>query len=141
MSTPHPRQTQFQTTSSLYYANLHNYLNLHVCPSLLRLSSVGVPTHLTILQLDRKMSLIKVAWYVLRVKNIHFGSPSDPSQTAAAEAKLRYVYSILKPHGQSSGSPVRIYYSSISSCPQRRSQAVVCASTPRKCPHSGYFLV
>ena len=24
------------------------------------------------------MSLIKVAWYVLRVKNMHFGSPPDP---------------------------------------------------------------
>ena len=59
------------------------------------------------------------------MKNMHPGSPSDPSQTAAAkvcmlnfkttwsdfqmpiqtapaEAKPRYVYSILKPHGQSS---------------------------------------
>ena len=87
------------------------------------------------------MSLTKVAWYVLRVKNMHFGSASDPSQTAAAEAKPRYVYSILKPHGQSSGSPVRIYYSSISSRPQCRSQAVVCVSTPRKYPRSGDFLV
>ena len=32
---------------------------------------------------------------------MHFGSPSDPSQTATTEAKPRYVYSILKPHGQS----------------------------------------
>ena len=31
-----------------------------------------------------------------------------PSQTAPAEAKLRYVYSILKPHGQSSKSTVRL---------------------------------
>ena len=37
------------------------------------------------------MSIIKVAWYVLRVKNMHPGSPSDPSGTAAAEAKPRYV--------------------------------------------------
>ena len=36
---------------------------------------------------------------------MHFESPSDPSQTAAAEAKPRYIYSILKPHGQSSGKP------------------------------------
>ena len=35
------------------------------------------------------------------------GSPSDPCQTAAAEAKPRYVYSIFKPHGQSSKSTVR----------------------------------
>ena len=30
---------------------------------------------------------------------MHFGSPSHLSQTAAAEAKPRYIYSILKPHG------------------------------------------
>ena len=76
------------------------------------------------------MSLIRVAWYVSWVKNMHFGSPSDPSQTAAAEAKPRYIYShgqsfrkqvrlllskaklsneylISKPHGQSSERPVR----------------------------------
>ena len=86
------------------------------------------------------MSLIKVVWYVVRVKNMHPGSPSDPSGTTAAEAKRRYVYSILKPHGQSSGSPVRIYYSSISSRPQCQSQAVVCVSTPRKYPLRGYIL-
>ena len=86
------------------------------------------------------MSLIKVAWYLLWVKNMHFGSPSDPTQTAVAMVKPRYVYSISKPHGQSSGSPVRIYYSSISSNPQCRSQAVVCDSTPRKYPLRGYIL-
>ena len=31
-----------------------------------------------------------------------------PSQTAPAEAKPRYVYSILKPHGQSSSCQVRL---------------------------------
>ena len=30
------------------------------------------------LQSIYKMSVIKVAWHVLRVKNIHSGSPSDP---------------------------------------------------------------
>ena len=39
---------------------------------------------------------------------MHFGSPSDPSQTAAAEAKPRYVYSFSKPHGQSFKIPVRL---------------------------------
>ena len=39
---------------------------------------------------------------------MHFGSPLDPSHTAAAKAKPRYVHSILKPHGQSSKSPVRL---------------------------------
>ena len=43
-----------------------------------------------------------------RVKNMHLGSLSDPSQTAAAKAKPRYVYSILKPYGQSSKSPIRL---------------------------------
>ena len=38
---------------------------------------------------------------------MHVGSPSDFSQTPAAKAKPRYVYSILKPDGQSSKSPVR----------------------------------
>ena len=38
------------------------------------------------------------------VKSMHLGSPSDPSQAAAAETKLRYVYSILKPPGHSSRS-------------------------------------
>ena len=54
------------------------------------------------------MSLIKVAWYVTRVKNMHLGSPSDPSQTAASETKLRYVYLILKPYGQSFRWQVRL---------------------------------
>ena len=81
------------------------------------------------------MSLKKVVWYVLRVRNMHPRSPSDPSGTAVAEAKPRYlyvldfktmesefqkaihtateqgeasyVYSILKPHSQSYRSPVR----------------------------------
>ena len=39
---------------------------------------------------------------------MHLGSSSDPSQTAASEAKPRYVYLILKPHGQSSKSPIRL---------------------------------
>ena len=43
------------------------------------------------------------------MKNVHFWSPSDPSQTA--EAKLRYVYSILKPHGQSFRRQVKLLLS------------------------------
>ena len=54
------------------------------------------------------MSLIKVVFYVLRVKNMHPRSPSDPSGTAAAEAKPRCVHLILKPHFQSFRSPVRL---------------------------------
>ena len=49
---------------------------------------------------------------------MHPGSPSDSSGTATAEAKPRYVYSILKPHGQSTSSkkPVRPL-----SCKEKRS--------------------
>ena len=45
---------------------------------------------------------------MLRVKNMHPWSPSDPSRTAAAEAKPRCVHLILKPHGQSSRCQVRL---------------------------------
>ena len=48
------------------------------------------------LQLYHKVRQIKVAWYVLRVKNMHFGPPSEfqkPSQTATeqGEAELRIL--------------------------------------------------
>ena len=42
---------------------------------------------------------------------MHFRSPSDPSQSAAAKAKPRYVYLILKPHGQSFRRQVRLLLS------------------------------
>ena len=45
------------------------------------------------------------------MKNKHFGSPSDPSQTTAAKAKPRYVYLILKPHLQSFRRQVRLLLS------------------------------
>ena len=90
----------------LHLINLNNYFNIQVCPSvsihLIRLSSFQF------LQLYHKLSLIKVAWCVLRVKNMHLGSPSDPSWTAAAEAKPRYVHLILIPHGQSFRRQVRL---------------------------------
>ena len=75
------------------YLHLNNYFDFHVIPS---------ENQLHFLQLYDKMSLIKVAWCVFRVKNMHPGSTLHPSWTAAAEAKPRCVYSILKPHGQSS---------------------------------------
>ena len=39
------------------------------------------------------------------------GSSSDPSGTTAAEAQPRYVYSILKPRGQSFRKQVRLLLS------------------------------
>ena len=40
------------------------------------------------------MLLIKVAWYVLRVKFMHFGSPLDPQvfEARQGKAKLSYIY-------------------------------------------------
>ena len=94
------------------------------------------------------MSLTKVVWYVLRVKNMHPGSPSDPSGTAAAEAKPRCVHSILKPHGKSFRRQIRLLPSKAmprefqtKMFVQSWSQAIVCVSTPRKYPRNGYFLV
>ena len=84
---------------------------------------------LQFLQWDDKMALIKVAWYVSRVKNMHPWSPSDPSGTAAAEAKPRCVYSILKPHSQS-----------FITSPESVQSSCVCEHT-QDVPKSGYFLV
>ena len=75
-----------------------------------------------------------------------------PSQTAPTEAKPSCVYSNLKPLGQSFKRPVRLlpceakpsYTCKIlkkTSPHQSRSQAVVCVSTLRMYPRSGYFLV
>ena len=41
------------------------------------------------------MSLIKVPWYVLRVKNMHFGSPSD-SWDPRGKEKPNNVYYIIR---------------------------------------------
>ena len=79
--------------------SIHSSVHPFICPKT-RL--------LHFLPLYHKMSLKKDAWYVLGVKKMHPGSPSHPSWTATAEAKPRCVYSILKPHGQSSRSPVRL---------------------------------
>ena len=67
---------------------------------------------------------------MLGVKNMHPGSSSDPSETTATEAKPRCVYSILKPHGQSSRCQVRLL-------PPRRSQG---AYTQFLKPHGQSFI-
>lgn len=43
------------------------------------------------LQLDHKMLLIEVTWYVLRVKNMRSGPPSDPLGLWG-KSKLSYAY-------------------------------------------------
>ena len=42
-----------------------------------------------------KMSLTKVLWYVLNMKNMHFGSPSD-SWHQCGKAKLSYAQYIIR---------------------------------------------
>ena len=77
-----------------FWNNLNNYFRLHLCLSFrtsVRTSVRHTFIFFYFLQLFHKMSLIKVAWHVLRVKNMHPGSPSVPSGNAAAEAKLRCV--------------------------------------------------
>ena len=53
------------------------------------------------------MTLIKAAWYVLRMKKMHPGSPLDPNWTAAerGEAELRILD--FKTTWSDSKSPVR----------------------------------
>ena len=60
--------------------NLHNYFNLHVCPSIpRRCRHRHVPLLIFQFLLSYyKVSLIKAAWYVLRLKNIHSWSSQDP---------------------------------------------------------------
>ena len=41
------------------------------------------------------MSLVKVPWYVLRVKNMHFGSPSD-SWYPCGRARPSYIHYIIR---------------------------------------------
>ena len=92
------------------------------------------------------MSLIIVAWYVLKAKNRHSVSQSDPLGPWG-EAKLSYLYCVNR-HGKVKPSILRQYawqsqakyiktYFSFSTHPQ----AVACVSTPRMYPRSGYFLV
>ena len=90
---------------------LNNYFDFHVCLSI-RLSVrlfVRKPAQFSAVVSQNVTK--KVAWYVLRMKNMHPSSPSDPSRTATTEAKPRCVYSILKPHGQCFRRQVRLLLS------------------------------
>ena len=68
--------------------NLYNYFNFHVCLSIRFRSSVRscVQKLAQFTSEGHKMSLAKVAWYVLGMKNTHSGSPSDPC-TGVHEAR------------------------------------------------------
>ena len=52
------------------------------------------PSNFEFLQSYHKMSLTKVSWNVLRVRNMHFGSPSD-SLGSRGKVKPNYVYYMI----------------------------------------------
>ena len=66
-----------------------------------------------------KMSPIKVPWYVLRVKNMHFGSTSD-SWDPCSKAKPSFVQYIIR---------------------QGEAELRMLELTPRMYPRSRYFLL
>ena len=85
--------------SSLFFPSyLNNYFNFHVCLSIRVCVSVCLRVGVSakkfpFLKWYHKVSLIKVAWCMSSMKNMHPGSPSDPSWTAAeqGEAKLHIL--------------------------------------------------
>ena len=81
-------------------------------------------------------------------ESLNLFSLTEYWNTTAAEVKPRCVYSILKPHGQSSRYQVRILLprQKQSTCSEFHhlpswSKAVVCVSTPRMYLRCGNFLV
>ena len=57
---------------------LHNYFNLQVCQSIWwHHPLIPSVSHFQFQLFYHKMSGMKIAWYVLRVKNMHCRSPSD----------------------------------------------------------------
>ena len=63
--------------------HLHNYFNIHVWQSLRRCHTVTLPIPAVLSQ------NVKVAWYVMRVKNMHSWLPPDP-WGAWVEKELSY---------------------------------------------------
>ena len=82
--------------------------------------------YLQFLQSYYKMSISKVTWFVLIEKNMRFGSPLD----------LLGPWGKTKPNYFHQNS----LYCFITSQVAVGSQAVLCVSTPRIYPRSGYFL-
>ena len=86
------------------------------------------------------MSLIKVDWYVLRVKNIHSWSPPDPLGPRDKE-KARYVhFDIRREEAKLRILKLASVFHHLPSVGPKQLCAVS-VSTPRMYPRSGYFLV
>ena len=71
--------------------HLHNYFDIHVCPSLRR----------------RRCPSVRPVPSRPTSDFYHVQSSRSPVRPLLSEVKLSYVYSILKPHGQSFRRPVR----------------------------------
>ena len=90
------KSIKLKVTKNLNHLNLNNYFNFHVFLSIQ--SSIRpcvCQNQLYFLHLHNKMLQIKVAWYVLRVKNIHSGSSLDP-WVPLGKMKLSYLHYKIK---------------------------------------------
>ena len=87
------------------------------------------------------MSLMKIAWYVWRMKNMHSGSPQIPGLHEARQSWATYTTVLGQGRlAEPLSTQIKTHFR-VSSTPQSRSNAVVCVSTTRMCPRSRYFLV
>ena len=118
---------------SNYQLHLDNYFRLHVCLSFRLLVRSCVTLYdFQFLPLYHKMWLTKFTWYVLKVKNMHSGSSSDPWVYYARQSWATYMKTL--------GKESKAFFS-VSPPPQCWFKAVVCINTPRMYLQRGYFLV
>ena len=85
-----------------------------------------------------KVSLIKVGWYVLRVKNIHSWSPPDPLGPRDKE-KVKYIhFNIRREEAKLRILKLASVFHHLSCVGPMQ---FLCPSTPKMYPQSVYFLV
>ena len=76
----------------LIYITISTFTSVRPYGVVRRRPRPGVPLpNFQFLQAYEKVSLIKVAWYVLRVKNIHSWSPSDLWSSWGQDSMLLYI--------------------------------------------------
>ena len=78
-------------SSFMKWLHLHNYFNLHVCPSFRRRWRRRRRRPTFDFQIPAVISVKKVAWYVLKVKNMHSWAPPD-QWGPWDEEKLSYIH-------------------------------------------------
>ena len=122
---------------------LHNYFNLHICPSLRRRR--------------RRRHVTSRHTFKLPIPAVDSQNVSNKSCLACAQSEKYSFWFTLRPLGSMRQGEAELHtlqyqarwnqatyiktQFSVSSPLQCRSQAVVCVSTPRMYPRSGYFLV